>query len=115
MPNSAYSHWRSLSRGRSASPGTRWVASLIGISVAQRHAQIAEKIAERAISGVGQVADETRHARKVAEAAIAEARSVHGEVQSRVASLSTQAEASTAHAVEVLSGRVQEVAEHSQA
>ena len=61
------------------------------------------------------VADETRRAREVAEAAIAEARSVHGEVQSKVASLTAHANASAAHAVEVLSGRVQEVAEHSQA
>ena len=67
------------------------------------------------MSGVGRVADETRRAREVAEAAIAEAKSVHREVQSKVASLTARADVSTAHAVEVLSGRVQEVAEQSQA
>ena len=40
---------------------------------------------------------------------------MYGEVQSRVASLTAQAEASAAHGVEVLSGHMQEVAEHSQA
>ena len=54
-----------------------------------------EKIVESPISRVGQVVDETRRAREVAEATIAEA--------------------NAAHAVEVLSGCVQEVAEHSQA
>ena len=36
---------------------------------------------------VGHVAEETRRVRNVVEAAIAEAKSVHGEVESRVASL----------------------------
>ena len=66
------------------------------------------------MSAVGRVADETRRAREVAEAAIAEARSVPGEVQSKVASLTARANTSTAHAVEVFSGCVQEVAEQSQ-
>ena len=39
---------------------------------------------------------------------------MHGEVQSKVASLTARANASAAHAVEVLSGRMQEVAEQSQ-
>ena len=42
---------------------------------------------ESAMSGVGYVAEETRHVRNVAEAAIAEAKSVHGEIESRVALL----------------------------
>ena len=58
------------------------------------------------MSGVGRVADETRRAREVAEAAIAEARSVHGEVHSKVASLTARANASTMYTVEVLLGRI---------
>ena len=96
-PNSAYARRRSLSRARSASPGPRRVASPIGVSVAQRHTQMAERVAESAMSGVGQVADQTRRAREVAEAAIAEARSVHGAVKSRVAAISAHADASAAH------------------
>ena len=53
--------------------------------------------------------------RNVVEAAIAEARSVHGEVESRVALLAVQADVSTAHIVGVLSQCVQEVVEHSDA
>ena len=64
---------------------------------------MAEQIAESAYSSVGQVAKQTRHAREVAKAAIVEARSVHGTVESRVAALSAHANESTAHAVEVLS------------
>ena len=62
---------------------------------------------------VGHVAEETRRVRNVVEAAIAEAKSVHGEVESRVAFIKAQAEASTVHIVGVLSERVQEVAAHS--
>ena len=96
-PNSAYTQWRSLTRGCSASPRPRRIASPIGVSDAQRRAQMAEQIAESAFSGVGQVADETHHAREVAEAAIAEARSVHSMVESRVAALSARANESTTH------------------
>ena len=71
---------------------------------------MAEQIAESAFSGMGQVADETRRARKIAESAIVEARSVHGVVESRVAALSARANESTTHAVEVLSEKVQQTA-----
>ena len=68
---------------------------------------MAEQIAKSAFSGVGKVADETHRTRKVAEATIAEARSVHGAVESRVAALSARADESAAHTVEVLSEHVQ--------
>ena len=87
----------------------------LGVLVAQRHAQLAERVAENAMSGVSQITDEARRVRGVAEAAIAEAMSVHGEVESRVALLAAQADVSTAHIVGVLSQRVQEVVEHSDA
>ena len=107
-PNSAYAQRRTLIRGRSASPRPRRIALPIGISVAQRRAQMAEQIAESAFSGVGQVADETHRARKVAEAAIAEARSVHGVVESRVVALSAHADESTTHTVEVLTEQMRQ-------
>ena len=114
-PNSAYAQRRSLTRGRSASPRPRRIASPIGVSVAQRRAQMAEQIAESAFSGVGQVAEETRRAREVAEAAIAEARSVHGAVESQVAALSARADESTTHAVEVLTEQVRQTAAETEA
>ena len=67
------------------------------------------------MSDVGQIADEARRVCGVVEAAIAEARSVHGEIESRVALLAAQANASTTHIVGVLSQCVQEVVEHSDA
>ena len=80
----------------------------------QCRVHLAEQVARSAMSGVGRIVDETRCTCEVAEAAIAEVRSVHGEVQSEVALLTACANASAAHAVEILSGRVQEVVEHSQ-
>ena len=64
------------------------------------------------MSGVGCVTEETRHVCNVSEAAIAEAKPVHGEVESSIASLMSQAKASTAHVVGVLSECVQEVSLH---
>ena len=54
--------------------------------------------------------EETHCVRGIAEAALAEVKSVHGEVESRVASLAAQAEASTAHIANALSKCVSEVA-----
>ena len=81
----------------------------------QCRVQLAERVAESAMLGEGKVAGEAHCLNGVAEATIAEARSVHGEVESKVALLVAQAIASTAHIVGVLSQRVQKVAEHSDA
>ena len=62
------------------------------------------------MSGMGRVADETHRTNEVAGVDIAEARSVHGEVQSKVPLLTARVDASTAHVVEILLGCVQEVA-----
>ena len=77
--------------------------------------QLAERVAKSAMSGVGQIADEARRVRRIEEVAIADARYVHGEVESRVASLVAQADASAVHIIGVLLQHVQEVAEHSNA
>ena len=110
-PNSAFERWRTMTRARSASLGLRRSLSPLGLSVVQHCAQLVEQVTENAMSDVGRMADETRRAREVAEAAIAKARSMHREVQSKVASLTAHADANATHAVEVLSGRVQEVVE----
>ena len=67
------------------------------------------------MSSIGRVAEETVRVRGVAEAAIAEAKSVHEAVESKVASLTAQTDASVAHITGVLLERVQQVAEHSDA
>ena len=67
------------------------------------------------MSGVSRAAEETCRARGIPEAAIAEAKSVHGEVESRVASLAAQAESSTVHITDALSKRMGEVAAKTEA
>ena len=114
-PNSAFVQQCALSRGRSTSPGPQRALSPLGVSVAQRRAQLAERITESAMSRVGRVTEETRCARGIVEAAIAEAKSVHGEVESRVASLAAQAEASTVQVVGALCKHVKEMVPHSEA
>ena len=78
--------------------------------MAQRRAQIVEQKAESAFSGGGVVAGQTRHAQSVAEAAIAEARSVRHEVSSRIAEVTKRLDVSVSNVADVLMGRVQEVA-----
>ena len=114
-PNSAFAQWHSLSRGRSASPGPQRTASPLGVAIAQRHAQLGERTAESTLSGVGQVAEEIRHACSIAEAAISEARSVHREIESKVSSLEAQATTSTTHITNALSKRVGEVMAETEA
>ena len=75
----------------------------------QRCAQLAERNAESALSGVGHVSKEVCHACSIAEVAISEARSMHGEIESKVSSLAAQAATSTAHITDALSKRVGEV------
>ena len=62
------------------------------------------------MSSIGHITEETHRVRDVAEAAIAEAKSMHGEVESRVTTLAVQAKASTAHITDVLSKHVSKVA-----
>ena len=67
------------------------------------------------MSGVGRIVEETHCARGIAEAAIAKAKTVHGKVESRVASLVAQAKASIPHIAHVLSKRVSEVVADTEA
>ena len=67
------------------------------------------------MSRVGRVAEETRHAHGIAEAAIAEAKSVHSEIESKVSSLVAQAAASIAHITDALSKCVGELAAETEA
>ena len=52
---------------------------------------------ESVMYSVSCIVEETHRARGIAEVVIAKAKSVHSEVESRVASLAAQAEASTVH------------------
>ena len=102
-----------MARPRSASPGLHRSLSPLGVLVAQRCAQLAEQSAVTTISGVGRVEEETRRVRQMVEATTAEARSVHGNVESRVATLAVVADASMARTAEEISSRVREAVEYS--
>ena len=73
-PNVAFEQRMRDVRPRSASPRLRRTVSPSRLSVAQRRARIVEQKAESAFSGVGMVADQTRYAQSVEEAAITEER-----------------------------------------
>ena len=55
----------------------------LGISVVEHHAQLAEQVAKSAMSGAGRIADETCRIHEVVEAAVVEARSIHGKVSTQ--------------------------------
>ena len=57
----------------------------------------------------------TRRIREMVEATIAEARSIHGNVESHVATLAAAADASVARTVEEISSHVKEAIEYSDA
>ena len=90
--NSAYAPRRAQIRARSASPVPCRIMSQLDVSVAQRRAQLATQTAESAMSGVGRVAEETRHACSIAEAAIAEMVATSSRMEQKVASVAAQAE-----------------------
>ena len=106
-PNSVFARRRSLTRACSISPVPRRAISPIGISVVQRCAQMAEQIAETAISGVGCVEEEMRHARSVPEIAIAKVAAASSCMESNVAHVAVHnMEAKTAQAVTALAEHV---------
>ena len=95
FPNTAFARGVAAVRSRSASPRPRRSLSPLGVSVAQRRAQLAAQSAATAVSGVGRIEKETSRVRDLVEATAAEAKSVRGEVESRIAEL---AAASRTHA-----------------
>ena len=87
----------------------------MGLFVAQLRAQTAEQKAESAFSHVGVIADQTRHAQSIAEAAIAEARSVHNEVSSKIAAFTKRADDSTSSTIGMLPRKMEEVTAQTEA
>ena len=69
---------------------------------------MAEQIAKTAISGVGRVEEEMRHACSVAEAAIAEATAASSRMESNIVHIVVQTEAKTVQAVTALAEHVRE-------
>ena len=98
-PNVAYSRGMVAARARSASPGLRRSPSPLGLSVAQCDVRNWWNKARRWRSPAWVAWSKKRAAvREMVEATTAEARFMHGEVESRVAILAAVADARVRHA-----------------
>ena len=91
-PNVAYSRGMLAARAHSASLGLQRSPSPLGLLVAQQRARLAEQTASMAISSVGHVEAKTCRVREMVETTTAEAKSICGEVKSRVATLAAAAD-----------------------
>ena len=114
-PNTAFAFRTAAVRSRSASPRPRRSLSPLGVSVAQRRAQLAAQSAATAVSGVGRVAQETRYVRELVEATTAEAKSVRSDVERRVARLAATSEENAARVAADVESKISKVAEYSDA
>ena len=112
-PNTVYSRRMRDTRSRSVSPRPRRVVSP-SVTIAQLRARTAEWKADTAQSFAGRIADETVRAQSTAEDAIAEARAVREQVESRIADLTRRAEISSSSVLGEMTGRVKETVERSQ-
>ena len=83
--------------------------------MAQSRARTAELKANTALSSAERIADQTIRAQSVADDAIAEARAMHGEVESRIAEVTQRAEANTSSMLGAVTGEVKRVVEQTQA
>ena len=84
------------------------MVSPMGLCIAQRHAQLAERTAESAMSSVGHIAEVTRQVYGFAEVAIAGATSVESQVEGRIATLTENAEANTSCTIGEMSQRLEQ-------
>ena len=114
-PNSAFTRWSALARSHSVSPALRRSLSPLGVLVVQQCVQLAEQVAESAMSGVGRVADEVRSARMEARVATTQAKSAKETMRTQTASFFVQVEASAEQVAEQMEGRLQALASHTKA
>ena len=112
-PNTVFSSRARTVRARSASPRPRRTITPTALSVAHQRARTAEMKADTAFSSVGMVADETRRVRNVAEEAIAEARSLHAEIESKMGEVVSRVDVSASNVADSLTGQVREAVAHS--
>ena len=104
-PNTVFDQRIRDTRMRSVSPRPHRVISP-SLSVAQLRAQTAEQKADIALSSTGQIADQTIRAQSTTDDAIAEARAVREEVESRISELTPRAEINTSSMLGEFSGQV---------
>ena len=111
-PNAAFTQRMRDTHPRSVSPRQRRVVSP-SLSVAQSCAWTAELKADTALSSAEKIADQTIRAQSVANDAIAEARAVRGEVESRITELTRRAEINTSSVLGKVTGEVKRVVEQT--
>ena len=115
FPNTVFARGIAAVRSRSASPRPRRSPSPLGVSVAQRRAQLAAQSAATAVSGVGRIEAETLRVRELVEATSAEAKSVRDEVESRIAEMAAASQASASQLAGQMATQVTKVAEYTDA
>ena len=109
-PNTAFTRRMRDTRPRSVSPWQRRVVSP-SLSVAQLHAGTAEQKVDTTLSSAERIADQTMHVQSVDDDAIAEARAVREEVESRMAEMLQHAEITTSSVLGEVTGEVKRVVE----
>ena len=103
-PNTVFDQRMRDTRAHSRSPRPRRAISPSS-SMAQIRTKTAEQKADAALSSTGQIADQTMRAQSVANDAIAEARAVREEVESRISELAQRGEISTSSALGEVTGK----------
>ena len=83
--------------------------------MAQSRVRAAETKADVALSRAGTIADQTIRAQATADDALAEARAVRGEVESRMVEMTRRAETNTSSVLGEVTGEVKRVMKHTQA
>ena len=109
-PNTQYSQRLSDVRSRSTSPRLHCTPSPSGVSITQQRMQVAEQLATSAMSGVGEVSQQLRHAHSVAEIVISEARVVRKAVKEEMAQICAGADASASNVAHELLSKINQVA-----
>ena len=112
-PNTVFTSRARTVRARSVSPRPCRTITPTELSVAQQRARTAELKADTAYSSVGMVAEETRRVKNVAEDAIAEARSLRSEIESKMGEVATRVDVSASNVADSLTGQVREAVAHS--
>ena len=109
-PNAAFTPSMRDTHPHSVSLRQRRVVSP-SLSVAQTRARTAELKADTVLSSAERIADQTIRAQSVTDDAIAEARAVHGGVESRITELMRRAEINALSVLGEVTGEVRRVVE----
>ena len=109
-PNAAFTQRMKDTRPRSVSLRQRRVVSP-SLSVAQTRAWTTELKADTALSSAERIADQTLRAQSVADDAIAEARAMRGEIESRLSEVTRRAEINASSVLGEVTSEVRHVVE----